>query len=605
MNYLLNCLFSLVNWAESSWELFGFEEVNDFRENICTTQGPGMIMMPSPLPFTKSAHLCKTFDAEMGVCKTDEIQNSMNAALLNNPQKDVCLNEMYFFWCGLSDKMTEDVWLNVNNNEEIQNIGKPWHSGEPNGRDQENCIETRLSITDLINKTSWNDASCEDRSECFFCDFKKRPEYKLRGLSLCQMENFDYKYKWTNMIIDGKYVLRGYKGSLIFWNETNKTWKITGNFGKKQKQITISNLREMYPVGLQKWDLAQDNCIEESIDSTNKVVLNLSPCDDNSFNCNDGTCISISRRCDLNIDCPDSSDEKNCTFLVKPTWYLMNVPPPKSQDQKFNQITLKLTLLNILDIDIVKSRIETQFKMMISWYDGRLSFKNLKPDEHNNWVTNEENIWIPKLRFHNTESKATTLSDSESWITIKSEGNFSNSDVVSLENTRNYIGSENKLTQTRTYNINFLCNYKLGWYPFDTQICFMNISLLKPEDQFTLQLVKPDDIPFNGSHDLTEYNFMEATVDNGTFEDGMRGVSVKIFFKRNIFSQIMTIYVPTTLIMVVSYLTTFFNNRQWFGHIITINLTVSDSTRPNTATHNPNHNFSGNARADDNADEYR
>jgi len=44
---------------------------------------------------------------------------------------------------------------------------------------------------------------------------------------------------------------------------------------------------------------------------------------------------------------------------------------------------------------------------------------------------------------------------------------------------------------------------------------------------------------------------------------------------RMILSQMMTVYVPTLLIMTVSYLTTFFNNRQWFGHIITINLTVA------------------------------
>ena len=47
-------------------------------------------------------------------------------------------------------------------------------------------------------------------------------------------------------------------------------------------------------------------------------------------------------------------------------------------------------------------------------------------------------------------------------------------------------------------------------------------------------------------------------------------------FKRTIFSHFMTVYVPTVLIILVSYLTTFFNNQKWFGHIITINLTVSD-----------------------------
>jgi hypothetical protein len=51
-------------------------------------------------------------------------------------------------------------------------------------------------------------------------------------------------------------------------------------------------------------------------------------------------------------------------------------------------------------------------------------------------------------------------------------------------------------------------------------------------------------------------------------------VVVQFELGRMILSQMMTVYVPTLLIMTVSYLTTFFNNRQWFGHIITINLTV-------------------------------
>jgi hypothetical protein len=58
-------------------------------------------------------------------------------------------------------------------------------------------------------------------------------------------------------------------------------------------------------------------------------------------------------------------------------------------------------------------------------------------------------------------------------------------------------------------------------------------------------------------------------------DDVCRGVVVQFELGRMILSQMMTVYVPTLLIMTVSYLTTFFNNRQWFGHIITINLTVS------------------------------
>lgn len=36
-------------------------------------------------------------------------------------------------------------------------------------------------------------------------------------------------------------------------------------------------------------------------------------CEPTQFRCNDGTCISISFRCDKYEDCPDRSDEINCT----------------------------------------------------------------------------------------------------------------------------------------------------------------------------------------------------------------------------------------------------------------------------------------------------
>ena len=48
---------------------------------------------------------------------------------------------------------------------------------------------------------------------------------------------------------------------------------------------------------------------------------------------------------------------------------------------------------------------------------------------------------------------------------------------------------------------------------------------------------------------------------------------------RTFTNEIMTIYVPTFLIMAVSYLTTFFDNKLWFGHIITINLTAREAAK--------------------------
>ena len=108
------------------------------------------------------------------------------------------------------------------------------------------------------------------------------------------------------------------------------------------------------------------------------------------------------------------------------------------------------------------------------------------------------------------------------------------------------------------------------------QTCYMNISI---EDQNFLQLVHEGPVTWLGDREAEEYVFTDTLVTTETFIDGKEGISVEIRFKREITGAIMTIYIPSTLIVFVSYLTTIFNNKQWFGHIITINLTVMTLTR--------------------------
>ena len=103
------------------------------------------------------------------------------------------------------------------------------------------------------------------------------------------------------------------------------------------------------------------------------------------------------------------------------------------------------------------------------------------------------------------------------------------------------------------------------------QTCYMNISI---EDQNFLQLVHPGPVTWLGDREAEEYIFTGTIVTSETFIDGKEGICVEIKFKREIIGAFMTIYIPSTLIVFVSYLTTIFNNKQWFGHIITINLTA-------------------------------
>ena len=61
-----------------------------------------------------------------------------------------------------------------------------------------------------------------------------------------------------------------------------------------------------------------------------------------------------------------------------------------------------MTLLNILQVDVVNSRIDTQFELKLSWFDSRLSFQGLKEQEYQNWVTRDQDIWKPRLRLRST-----------------------------------------------------------------------------------------------------------------------------------------------------------------------------------------------------------
>ena len=57
--------------------------------------------------------------------------------------------------------------------------------------------------------------------------------------------------------LQNKYVLSGLLGSRISWNRTENSWTISGVFGKSDRQISLKNIRQTYPFGLNSWTLEQ------------------------------------------------------------------------------------------------------------------------------------------------------------------------------------------------------------------------------------------------------------------------------------------------------------------------------------------------------------
>jgi hypothetical protein len=51
-------------------------------------------------------------------------------------------------------------------------------------------------------------------------------------------------------------------------------------------------------------------------------------------------------------------------------------------------------------------------------------------------------------------------------------------DEQRLQQDFRYSGRDNQLVKESAYCLEFVCYYDLSWYPFDTQYCAINMSLL-------------------------------------------------------------------------------------------------------------------------------
>ena len=63
--------------------------------------------------------------------------------------------------------------------------------------------------------------------------------------------------------------------------------------------------------------------------------------------------------------------------------------------------------------------------------------------------------------------------DAKSVITVEQNGAGDASPMDEIQNNFIYKGSENELILSRVYTTNFLCEFGLSRYPFDTQKCSM------------------------------------------------------------------------------------------------------------------------------------
>ena len=82
-------------------------------------------------------------------------------------------------------------------------------------------------------------------------------------------------------------------------------------------------------------------------------------------------------------------------------------------------------------------------------------------------------LWVPVLSYHNTADQDRSSRDNKSRVEVVREGDY----VTSQEGHKNvyvYSGAENTLKISRVYSTQWLCDYNMLYYPFDTQVDIIN-----------------------------------------------------------------------------------------------------------------------------------
>ena len=233
---------------------------------------------------------------------------------------------------------------------------------------------------------------------------------------------------------------------------------------------------------------------------------------------------------------------------------------------------MNIDVLSILDIAEVDNTITLQLNLKLTWLDERLVMYNLKKVKDLNTLTQtfRNKIWIPEVVFYNTQDKQESLNDGKAFATIDRQGGFEQSPRSQLENAFTFLGAENPITISRVYDSDFLCDFDMQTFPFDSQKCSVVLVMKGNTDKFVK--MKPDNLTYLGPVELTQYFIKKFEFTHHTIFPETSAVKVDIHFGRRVLATILTTYLPTMLLCFVCFSTNYFK-AFFFEAIVTVNLT--------------------------------
>ena len=431
----------------------------------------------------------------------------------------------------------------------------------------------------INSKGSWS-----GHKACYVCEHSNPLPLLFTIRGLCGKSQFNQKYVLVRDSL-GYQFYQGDSHANITYDWALETWVMNSMVNKKYRRIqdkytpsltraftNITHLKSKYQsyfLGKHSLTFESDpRCGQSSV--ANHTIL-FSNCEEHEFTCEDGYCLSMDFRCNGVINCPsDNTDEANCSIVVMDNTYQKDYAPVKfvKNDMLKVNVSTSIDIESILLISEKDSLIILKLSLKILWFDHRLQFNNLKNITSMNTfpVREKEQLWIPDVVFSNTETREGIEMDRKAFLTVRKLGKYKPEDIQILANRLVFKGSENPIIYTRPFRVQLTCTFNVAWYPFDFQHCMVELAT-EGNSGLYVQLLA-DSVRYRGPTELSQYFIKRTKIQHDS-----KKVWAEIVLGRRLLSAIMTVFVPTLLINVISYATNFFKPF-YFEAAVTVNLTA-------------------------------
>lgn len=251
---------------------------------------------------------------------------------------------------------------------------------------------------------------------------------------------------------------------------------------------------------------------------------------------------------------------------------------------------MSLVIHNLGTIDELQMKFRAKISLQIKWKDPRLTYRSLKNDGNILSKDNSDEIWIPDLEFTNTEKDLSILKAGKDSFKVQvlKKGQVQKIDAfIDLHYHETFSGQENDLFLVGKYEEYFTCTFDLKLYPFDTQNCFMNLSV--PETQSKDLKLTKGNVTYQGPLELLQFKVQNTKLE---LKNDNTEIYCQLTLKRTPLYHMTTTYLPTFCILVMAIVTLYIDEKHFEATIMvaltamlvmyTLFQSISEDT-PNTA----------------------